>query len=178
MNAGLIARRYATVLYDFATEHKVAERVYNDTKLLLEVFTSKPSIMQFLNSPLRKPSEKLSMIKSTFENIVIEETMQFINFTIEKSRIGMIDEVLRVFQSIYKKRLGIKSVDITTAKDLTDKTEKNFTSIIENKLKSKVEMSFKTDESIIGGVIINIDGRQLDCSVQRQLKEIEKELTV
>ena len=178
MNAGLIARRYATVLCDFANEHKVADRVYAASDMLLAVFASKPAIMQFLKSPLKKNSEKKSMLASTFENVVSTQTMQFIAFTVDKERIGMIDEILRVFKSLYKKRLGIKTVNITTANVLNDSKMADITSIIEKKLASKVEMSFKSDKAIIGGVIIDVDGSRLDCSVQHQLNEIEKKLTV
>lgn len=178
MNAGLIARRYATVLCDYAEEHKAAAQVYADAGLLLEAIASKPAIMQFLKSPLKKNSEKKSMLTSVFANVVSKPTMQFIDFTVDKERIGMIDEILRVFKSLYKKRLGIKTIDITTANTLSDAKRTEMTATLEKKLKSKVEMSFRAEKEIIGGVIIDIDGRRLDCSVKHQLDEIEKKLTV
>lgn len=178
MNAGLIARRYATVLCDYAEEHKSAEKVYADAGLLLEAIASKPAIMQYLKSPLKKNSEKKTMLESVFAKVISKPTMQFIDFTVDKERIGMIDEILRVFKSLYKKRLGIKTIDITTANNLSETMRTDMTATLEKKLKSKVEMSFRSDKAIIGGVIIDIDGSRLDCSVKHQLDEIEKKLTV
>ena len=104
--------------------------------------------------------------------------IDFLMFVVDKERVSALDDILRVFQSLYKKSLGIKQVDIVTACGLSTEKEKTFVSIIESKLGAKVDASFSVDESLLGGMVITIEGKQLDCSVLRQLKEIENSLTV
>lgn len=178
MNAGLIARRYATVLYDFALGRNVLDDVYNDARNISQAMAAREATTQLLASPLRKPSEKKTFLKNAFEKFVTPTTMEFMLFVVDKERVSILSEILRVFQIVYKQRQGIKSASITTAKELSADKQNDITKLIEDKLSSKVEAQYRTDESIIGGAIITIDGKQLDCSVLHQLKEIEKRLAV
>ncbi len=177
MNAGIIARRYATVLLDFASENKELERVYSDAKLICDTLAGQETANALLSSPLRKPSEKKAFLQNLFSKYVCSSMLKFIAFVVDKHRTELICEILRVFRSLYRKKLEIKSARITTATPLTDKNQKDFTSIIEKKTNGKVEAEFTTDESIIGGIIIALDGKQLDASITRQLKDIERGLT-
>lgn len=178
MNVGLIARRYATVLYDFANQRNELSQVSTDVQCIREAFAENRMALEFLSSPVKKVSEKKSFLSSVFHTVVSATTMDFLMFVADKERVSTLDDILRVFQSLYKKSLGIKQVDVVTACSLQSEKQIAFTSIIESKLGTKVDASYSVDESLLGGVVLTIDGKQLDCSVQRQLREIEKSLTV
>lgn len=178
MDVGLIARRYATVLYDFASQRKELEQVNSDAQCIRDAFAEYRSSIEFLSSPIKKISEKKDFLVTVFKNSVTSTMMDFLLFVADKERISVIDDILRVFQSLYKKSLGIKQVDVVTASPLSAEKESSFTSLIEEKLGAKVDAKYSFDSALIGGMIITVDGKQLDCSVQRQLKEIEKSLTV
>lgn len=178
MDAGLISRRYATVLYDFAGNRGDLSDVYSDACSLCDMFASQPGALAFLGSPLRKPSEKRSFVENVFAGNVASSMLEFILFTIDKGRVEMIAEILRVFRSLYKTKLGIKTAEIVTARSLSETKQAELSAVLEQKLNAKVEVEFKSDASLIGGIIITVDGKQIDCSVSHQLKEIEKRLTV
>ncbi|MCI0472597.1 MAG: F0F1 ATP synthase subunit delta, partial [Ignavibacteria bacterium] len=48
--------------------------------------------------------------------------------------------------------------------------------IISKVIKSEVELTEKTDASILGGFIINIDDIQYDASIKHKLEKIQREL--
>ncbi len=177
MNAGLIARRYATVLYDYADEQGQLTQMYDDAKTVCDTLAGQDVALALLNSPLRKASDKKAFIEKLFSKYVSAPMLKFMLFVIDKRRTELMCEVLRVFRVIYKQKLGIKSARITTAKPVSAANQNAFAKIIEAKAGGKVEMDFEVDETIIGGIIVAIDGKQLDCSITRQLKEIEKGLT-
>ena len=178
MNGGLIARRYATVLFEYGMDRGKVDDIYSDATLILNSFKECPEALEFLVSPLKKPSEKKSFLASVFDGKVSELTAEFLSFAVDKGRINMVDEILRVFQTVYKSSKGIHTAEITTAKQVVEEKKADFVAILEKKLGNKVEASFKSDESIIGGIIIRVDGKQIDCSVARQLADIEKSLMV
>ncbi|MCQ2227026.1 MAG: ATP synthase F1 subunit delta [Bacteroidales bacterium] len=178
MDGGLIARRYATVLYDFGVSKDSTELIYADANKICEAFKETPEALEFFCSPLKKVHEKKDLIKSAFGNVVSPATTDFLLFVADKNRISMIDEILRVYQVVYKERNDIHTAEVTTARALSAEKCSELTQLLEKKVGAKVDAKFKTDERIIGGVIICIDGKQVDCSISRQLADIEKSLTV
>jgi F-type H+-transporting ATPase subunit delta len=178
MDVGLIARRYATVLYDFASKRQELAEVNSDAQNIRGAFAENRVAYDYLSSPVKKMSEKKEFLFSVFNGSITSTMMDFLMFVADKERVSALDDILRVFQSLYKKSLGIKQVDIVTACKLLPEKEASFAAIIEKKLGTKIDASFRVDESLLGGMVITIDGKQLDCSVQRQLREIENSLTV
>ncbi|MCQ2228433.1 MAG: ATP synthase F1 subunit delta [Bacteroidales bacterium] len=178
MDGGLIARRYATVLYEYGMDKNKTADIYDDVNMIRNAFADAPKALELLASPLKKASEKKTFLKSVFDGKVSAETSEFMSFVVDRGRVDMVDEILRVYQVVYKEHNGIKTAEVTTAKEITDAKKADFTKQLESKLGSKVEATFKADASIIGGIIIRVDGKQVDRSIARQLAEIEKKLTV
>ncbi|MCF0189945.1 MAG: ATP synthase F1 subunit delta [Marinilabiliaceae bacterium] len=178
MNSGLIARRYATVLFDYARERGIEDGVYEDTRNIREALSVSAEAMAFVCSPVRKPSEKKRLIEQVFSQVVKAETIQFLNFVIDKDRAVMLCEILRVYGVVYKEHKGIRTAVVTTAKVTESHMQERIKQLLEEKLGAVVEASFKDDPSLIGGVIVEVDGRQIDTSIKRQLIDIEKQLAV
>ncbi len=184
MDAGLIARRYATVLHDFAADKQHLDDAYYDAVTVRLALEQSPDAIKFLESPLRKPSEKKAFIKAALENCVTPLTLQFLTFLVEKERIGYVSSILLVFQTLYKKEKNIRTAKVTTATELSDEQKKRFVDLIALKLKNagisadNVDASFKTDPRIIGGLILEVDGKQIDSSVASKLAALQRQLTV
>jgi F-type H+-transporting ATPase subunit delta len=71
---------------------------------------------------------------------------------------------------------GIHQVTLTTAVDISDEMKKS----IEDKVKAEnkfvsVELTTKTDASLIGGFVIEFNNNLLDASIARDLKDIKKQ---
>lgn len=182
MDMGLIARRYATVLLEFARDKGVIDQVYEDSRLVRCVLNDEPDAMKFFNSPLHKMSEKRALVAGTFTGKVTSEMLQFLNFLVEKERVGLAPQVLLVFESLVKKEKKVVTAVVTTATELSQDAQKGIIDQIDQKLRhsgvevSAVEASFKSDPKIIGGIILQIDGRQADSSIASKLAEIERAL--
>ncbi len=184
MDAGLIARRYATVLHDFAADRGKLQEVYDDAQIVRQVLSSQPAAQQYFESPLHKPSEKKALVDGAFASHVADETLQFLNFLVDKERISLVSNILLVFEQLYKKEKNICTATITTAKELTPQQQQHISSQIVDKFKAAgnkvaaIDATFKVDPRLIGGIILTVDGKQVDDSVLYRLKKIEKQLTV
>ena len=184
MDAGLIARRYATVLRDFAQGRGKLEEVYADVTKVRAALAENPEAEQFFCSPVVKPSEKKALLTGTFKGLVSDETLQFMTFLVDKERIGAVGSILFVFEMLYKREKNICTATVTTAKELSEADRNRFVGLIADKMRksgrqvSDVDASFKVDPSIIGGVVLAVDGKQIDDSVSSKLKELQRQLAV
>lgn len=184
MDAGLIARRYATVLKDFAADNKMLDEVYTDASTVRQALAQSPEAQKFLDSPLKKPSEKKAFLTAALKDAIAPQSLRFLNFLVEKERIAYASQILLVFQSLYKKDNNIRTAKVTTAREISAEQKSKLVDLIADKLKaagqptSKIDAEFVTNPSIIGGVILEIDGQQADGSVSSKLKALQRQLTV
>lgn len=184
MDAGLIARRYATVLHDFAADRGKLDEVYADARVVREALGRQPQAQKLFDSPLRKPSEKRAFVEAVFGGRVAEETLRFLTFLVDKERIGHVCGILRVFEMLYKRERHICTANITTARELDEERRARFVALVADKVRSSgetvasVDATFRADPRIIGGVVLAIDGRQVDGSVKSKLQAVQRQLTV
>jgi len=48
--------------------------------------------------------------------------------------------------------------------------------IISNNFKSKIKLNYKQDESLIGGLIVQVGSTMIDTSIKSKLQQIEKKM--
>ena len=80
--------------------------------------------------------------------------------------------IIKAYESLVKKKEGIKSITITTARELDDRTLKE----IKKAFGGETEASTKVDESLLGGLIVQTDDTILDASLRTQLRNLQEQL--
>ena len=99
--------------------------------------------------------DKLGIISSSFNRLLVR-----------KGREAYLPEIITAFIQQYKDYKGIHIVTLTTAIPLTDEVK----SVILNKISEaahlkQVELKTKVNPEIIGGFIMETDGRLIDASI-------------
>lgn len=101
----------------------------------------------------------------------------FLHLVVSKDRYGEIDAILDYFVDEVKRLKGIGIAYVTTAFHLSEAKKKE----IEAKLLAttsfrKMEMHYRIEEDLIGGMVIRIGDRVVDSSVKNKLFELQREL--
>ncbi|MEE9373587.1 MAG: ATP synthase F1 subunit delta [Saprospiraceae bacterium] len=170
-----VARRYAKSLLDLAIDEKKLDSVIDDSKTLAAALESR-ELFLLLKSPIIKGDKKLKALSTIFSGKIDDLTMRFIGLTMKKGRESILPEIIDSLQDQYNKMRNITTATLTTAVNIDSAVIND----IETKLKSEgghVDLSTKIDSSIIGGYILEIGDKIYDASVQRQIKDLRKELT-
>ncbi len=177
MNESIIAHRYAAALYEFAKGKNALESVYNDSKLIRSELEKSKSGIKFINSQNIKISEKRLFFSKIFGSYIDGVTLRFLDFILEQQRHTLLNDMLRIFEDIYRREKNIYKVKLTTAVEMNNQHMESFKNGLSKKLNGTVELTVDVDKSIIGGSIIRVGDRQLDSSVKNRLKKIEKHLS-
>lgn len=177
MNESIIAHRYALALYNYATEKSIDQVIYQDIHLVREQLAKSKQGMKFMNSPNIKVSGKKLFLKDVFGNHIHSGTLNFLYLVIDQQRQSLLDDILRIYEDIYKQKHQIFSVDITTATKLNDGQILLLKQMIAQKLDGEVDLSVNTNPALIGGSVLRINDKLLDTSIRSQLKRIEKQLS-
>ena len=171
-----LAIRYAKSLIDLAQEQNKLEEVYTDMKLLHTLCTSSPEFANVLKSPIIKEDKKNQIIESVTTGRIGALTSSFIRLLGNKSRESNLPEIIEAFIEQYNAVKGIHKVKLTTAVELSDSMKQQFINRIKAAENVKdIQLETVVDESIVGGFILEMEGRLADGSIRRDLQDVQKQ---
>lgn len=175
MSVELIARRYAAALADVVKsdyktvqdELKTFEGMMNESRELSTMFAN-PAL-----SHADKKNVLETLIKKTKPN---KTTANFLRVLLSNGRLVNLAEINRAFVSILTERSGIISAQVTSARELTVKEQKDLESNLEKMVGKKVNLNYEINKEIIGGIVTRIGSTVYDSSVRTQLDNLKKQL--
>lgn len=176
MNNPRLAIRYAKSLVDLATEQNNLEEVNKDIRYLEDISKSNPDFVALLRSPVIPGDKKEKILHSVIEGRVSKLTSTFIKFLVSKNRAFNLTEIVSAFIDQYNIIKSIRRIKITTAEPMSAALQQD---LIKQAAGgddiSKIELETIIDESIIGGFIMETEGRLIDGSIRRDLQDVRKQ---
>ena len=171
-----VASRYAKSVFSLANEHSILEEVHNDMVSIKDTVEGSRELELLLKSPIINSSKKLSILNSLFGNSN-DLTKKFFTLVVKKGREAELFETAKQFHLLYNSKKGIEMAEVVTPFELTDELRASFKQKVQQLSgKESVELKEKVDKSLIGGFILNIEGKQIDDSVKTRLQKLEQSL--
>jgi F-type H+-transporting ATPase subunit delta len=100
----------------------------------------------------------------------------FLRLLSEKGRSGQIETIREEFERLAAAEERRLEVELTTARELSDKEEREILEQIERASGRKVEATRKVDPELIGGVVLQAGTLRVDASVRGRLERLRNEL--
>ena len=175
MNTGVVSRRYAKALLDFAMDRGNEDKIYEEVKTLARHFANVPDLRRTIDNPVVTKQEKLNLlVEAAGGKDVTEEMKRFLLLVLNGKREKFLKFMTWSYIDLYRERKHILMGKLTTAIEAPELV-KHLEKIGSQRTNSKIEITSKIDPSIIGGYIIEIDGYRLDASVDYQLKKVKRQ---
>lgn len=175
--AKLVSKTYGDALFEVAVEEHKEALLYDEVQKLRQILKENKDFTEFMNHPKIPAEDKLQVVKNVFQGKVSDELTGFLVTVVEKKRFKDMMFILQYFIEKMKLHNSIGTVHVTTAIDITeDEKERIKQRLLETTTYKQLEMYYKTDEKIIGGIIIQIGDKVVDNSVRTKLSKLEREL--
>jgi F-type H+-transporting ATPase subunit delta len=171
-----LAGRYAKSLIDLAVERKQLDVIYTDISHLKALCQSSRELLNLLRSPIIHADKKLAILKEVVLGKLNPLTAAFVQLMLQKGRESVLPDVADAFIHQYNKINGIQKVRLTTAVPVGEETKAALTSQLKTVVSSqKIDLESRVDASLIGGFQLEFDGKLVDASVARDLREVKKQ---
>jgi F-type H+-transporting ATPase subunit delta len=134
-----------------------------------------PELRAVLRNPQLDPKAKSDILS----DIVGEEEPLFRNFLLlaaEKGRAGEIEEIGSEFERLMAREDRRLTIELVTARELSDGEAGAIVSQIEDAAGRKVEATRSVDSSLIGGFVLEAGSYRVDASVRGRLERLRQEL--
>ena len=174
MNIGVVSKRYAKALLDFAMARGNEEKIYKEVETLAGHFANVPDLKRTIENPVLTRKAKLDLLIEASGGNVSEEMKRFLKLVIDGKREKFLHFMTWSFIDQYRERKHILMGKLTTAVEAPELV-KHLEKLGSLKTDSTVVIKSNIDPSIIGGYIMEIDGYRLDASVANQLRNIRRQ---
>jgi F-type H+-transporting ATPase subunit delta len=175
MSVEVIARRYAGALAD--SVGKDAIKVQDELKTFETIMSDNSDLSGMFANPSINHANKVKVLESIIEKTKPSKTTaNFLRILLENGRIINLAEINKTFVTVLAERSGEVSANVTSARELTAKEQKDLQANIEKLTGKKVSLSYNIDTEIIGGIVTRIGSTVYDSSVKTQLQNLKQQL--
>jgi F-type H+-transporting ATPase subunit delta len=132
-----------------------------------------------LRAVLRNPQLEPSAKAGILAELAGDEEPLFKNFLLlvaEKGRAGELEEIARDFERLVAREERRLTVELTTARELTDAEADEIVAQIEQAAGRKVEATRSVDPDILGGIVLQAGSYRADASVRGRLERLRQTL--
>lgn len=170
-----VASRYAESLFDLAKEENAIETYQKDIIKIQNVFND-DVFVQFFSHVAVQDDDKINILKKSFQDQVSEYVLNFLMLLVKKRRMKYIRQICQHFQSLCNDYFGVKVGKVYSAFELTKEQIHKVEKAMSQKIGKKVQLHVVIDESLIGGIKVDIDNHIYDDSLSYKLESLRKEL--
>lgn len=175
MNVGMISKRYAKALYEYAKEQKAEEAVYAEMKKLADGFMNEPRLRMAMDNPTLTKTDKLKLIKAAIGGKKDAVLDQFFGLVLKNRREVYLQSIALSYKDIYCEEKQINTAKLITASPVDKHVIEKVKGLLQGIKSGTLEFETKVDPDTEGGFILFIDTYRLDASVKTQLSRIRKQ---
>jgi F-type H+-transporting ATPase subunit delta len=176
MSSRSVSRKYAEALFQFAQETDGIDAVRGDMESLAGLMRQIPALASFVESPDVTGAEKAVVFESTIRGRVKNSTWLFLQLLLRRKRVALLPEILSEYTQMDEERKGIQKAVVVSAVSLENSERELLTSKLEALTGKTVQIDTRVDQSIVGGLVVYLNGKVIDGSIRTGLEELRSKL--
>jgi len=171
------AERYSLALFELSSESNLLSSIEEQVLSILKLLDQSDDFSNLIKDPTTSQDDLLRVVNMISENYKFESLLKnFLSFLIEKRRFFFIERILKSFIEICSKKRGELKAELKSAKELSTEEISNITEELTKNFSSKIKLNYKHDESLIGGLVVQVGSTMVDTSIKNKLQQIENRM--
>ena len=150
--------------------------IYEQTKEIRKLFGENPDYVKLLSEPAIPFEERKGLIETAFGTQAERYLVNFIKLLCERNILHEFAGCCEEFTRCYHAEHGIAEAIVTSAAALKEDQISALKTKLEKISGKKVELKLVVDPTVLAGIRVEIEGRQLDGTVQSRLSGISRRL--
>jgi ATP synthase F1 delta subunit len=170
-----IARIYATSLFEAAEGRGKIDSIKSQLEQFADALDGNEELRLFLFSPYFSGEEKSEGIAKILDGAE-PEFVNFLQLLAERHRLPALQRIRTHYAALWAEHNKLLPVTVTSAVALAPETIEKIGSSVEAQTGRKVELTDTVDDSIIGGLVLQVGNMVLDASIQGRLERLRKQV--
>ena len=176
LSAGIqasLAGRYASALFELASEAGFVSAVEGDLETLSEALRESPE----LRALIRNPEVSREALGRVFVGLgaqlnLSDLTRNFLGVLAQNRRVAELPAMIRAFRSIAAAQRGEVTAEVASAHPLSDEQ----LATLETKLRARegrtVKLKTRVEPELLGGLVVTVGSKRIDSSIRSRLNSL------
>ena len=169
------SERYARALFEVASDSSELDNIENSLVEFLNIYDSSSEFINFIKNPTQSNINQLKAVDIISKKLNFSKNLKnFLSLLVKKRRIFFVKKIIQNFFKLCSKKRGEVKASLTSSKNLSQAELNDISSQFSNSMGSKIKFDYSVDETLIGGVKIQLGSLMVDTSIKNKLKNYEK----
>ena len=169
-------QEYGRALFLVAEERGTLKSIYEDAEALSRVLKENPAYTRLMDTPALPTEEKCALIDRAFGSLDAD-LVNFVKILTERRSFYLFERALTTYRALYDERLGILPVEVVSAVALTQAQASALSAKLSAKTGKRIRLTNTTDPSVLGGLLLRYDGKQIDGTLAVRLEKLSEALS-
>lgn len=171
--AKLASKIYGDALFEIAAAEGRIDSLWEEVRAVKKAMSDNRELTALMEHPNVVKEEKLKLLEDIFRGRVSDDMTGFLLIVETKGRYGELPAIFDYFENKVKEYKNIGVVYITSPRGLSGEWKERIEAkILATTKYETLEAHYRTDESLIGGLVIRLGDRVVDSSVKHKLEQL------
>ena len=171
------AERYSLALFELSEETKLLSQIEKDATSMLNLIHQSNDFSNLVKDPTIKLDDLSNVINTITETYKFDKLFKnFLSFLIKKRRLFFVKDILESFIETCSRKRGELRAELKSAKNLSSDEISKISELLSKNFNSKIKLNYKHDESLIGGLVVQVGSTMVDTSIKNKLRQIENRM--
>jgi F-type H+-transporting ATPase subunit delta len=170
-----IGRNYARALFDLASETSVRDAVEEDLRAARDALFKDREARGFLSNRLISRVTKKNLVRAGLEGTVDGHLLTLLLLLVDRGRTLLLGEICEEFERLCRMARGVRRVKVSSAFPLGSEEKARITSALQVRLSATVELETELRPSLIGGLVAESEGQEIEFSVEGRLRDLAQQ---
>lgn len=177
MKNQVLVRKYAQGLVQAVKEKPEFEAVRAELRSFLDLYAGQAELRSALASPFMNAPKKARILEEVLvRSRAGEKTARFLSLLLEHKRMDLLKDIVDILPESWNEKLGILTFEVTSVVVLTDEQKARLRGALEAVEKNPVNLVFRIDPGIVGGLSLKKGHIVYDVSVQGHLNQLKERI--
>lgn len=167
---------YAQSLFEVAREDGELPQIAKELETVAALLKEQPDFVRLLSSPAMSRKEKIAIAGSVFDQTVSSHLANFIKVLADHGRIAAFDGICTAFRAHYDRHTGVLPVTAVTAVEMPARLREKLQNKLAQTTGKKILLDCQVDPTVIGGVLLRYDNKEIDGTVREKLTALRRQL--
>ena len=160
-----------------ASENNVLSQVEDQSSSLLNLISLSKDFSNLIKDPTNSQEDLLKVIENISNDNKFESLLKnFLKFLVIKRRFFYVEQILKNFIETCSQKRGELKAELKSAKELSRDEISTITDELTKNFSSKIKLNYRYDESLIGGLVLQVGSTMVDTSIKNKLQQIENRM--
>ena len=170
-------RVYGDGLYDLCAEEKLDAEILGQLCALKEIFHRQGDFFRLLSNMSLSKQERCGIVDHALRGQVHPYVLNFLKLLVERGAVSSYDDCLKAYQERYDQAHRAAEATVTTAKPLNEIQRARLIEKLTQMTGREIRLKEQTDASLLGGVLLEMEGKRYDNTVRHRLRAIEQAMS-